>query len=234
MLNADDLEMDPIAWQMSFGAVIIFTFMKDAQMLLKTVAWLQVWLLFVVPLTLGHLYGASRYFFWILQVNSRDLGVNSQDLGVSSRDLGVHSQDLGVNSQDLGVNSQDLGVNSRDLGVHSQDLGVNTRDLGIKSRDLGVNFFWILQDDWPCFTGQGNYSSGGSRDETEFGMCYKGRLLVSFTSGVLFLTTSSFILWRNNVFYCGLLKERGELEDDVDIDELLRVSNLRVTQVVVM
>mmetsp|Transcript_39355 Transcript_39355/g.66086 ORF Transcript_39355/g.66086 Transcript_39355/m.66086 type:complete len:515 (-) Transcript_39355:192-1736(-) len=144
MLNANDLEMDPIAWQMSFGAVIIFTFMKDAQMLLKTVAWLQVWLLFVVPLTLGHLYGASRYFFW------------------------------------------------------------------------------ILQDDWPCFTGQGNYSSGGSRDETEFGMCYMGRLLVSFTSGALFLTTSSFILWRNNVFYCGLLKERGELEDDVDIDELLR------------
>jgi len=140
LLHENDLETDPIAWQMSFGAVIIFLFLKDAQIYMQQIQWLQPWLLFTVPLLLGHIYGASRYFFW------------------------------------------------------------------------------ILQDDWPCFSGQGNYSEGG---DTTFAMCYNGRLLCGFTSGALYLTASCFILWRWVVFQKNCMRQRGEVADELNIEQLL-------------
>lgn len=65
VLHAEDTDMDPVAWQLSFGVAVILTLFKDAQMLMGLTQWLSPWLMFAVPTVVGHCYGAFLYFFMV-------------------------------------------------------------------------------------------------------------------------------------------------------------------------
>ena len=47
-MEKDDLEMDPIAWQIGFGMVSLMIFFKDLQIVLNLPTWLGPWLAVVV------------------------------------------------------------------------------------------------------------------------------------------------------------------------------------------
>jgi len=59
------IAMDPLAWNMSFGATAIFVGFKDVQTALNILTWFNIWLGFTVFLTLGLFYGAIRYWMYI-------------------------------------------------------------------------------------------------------------------------------------------------------------------------
>mmetsp|Transcript_11365 Transcript_11365/g.13468 ORF Transcript_11365/g.13468 Transcript_11365/m.13468 type:complete len:488 (-) Transcript_11365:720-2183(-) len=65
--HADDISMDPLAWQISFGLLVLLTILKNFQIFRAMVDWFAIWMLFVVPLLVGSFYGAVRYFLWIYE-----------------------------------------------------------------------------------------------------------------------------------------------------------------------
>lgn len=59
------IAMDPLAWNMSFGATAIFVGFKNVQTLLNIFTWFKIWLAFTIFLTLGLFYGAVMYWRYI-------------------------------------------------------------------------------------------------------------------------------------------------------------------------
>jgi len=64
-LYAEDLKMDPLAWRLSFGLVIVVTLFKNLQVFAGLIGWLSIWLSVTLPVVVGHSYGAAVYFFKI-------------------------------------------------------------------------------------------------------------------------------------------------------------------------
>eukprot|EP00854_Cymbomonas_tetramitiformis_P023382 gene23382-28301_t len=64
---ADDLIMDPLAWQIAFGAGAIFLVLKNFMIFQNMHGWFLIWMLFVFCLLVGWFYGSVRYFYWIYE-----------------------------------------------------------------------------------------------------------------------------------------------------------------------
>ena len=62
---ADDDVMDPLAWQLAWGAAAILTLMKIAMVYMNAITFFPLFALFELMLSLGHMYGAVRYFLWL-------------------------------------------------------------------------------------------------------------------------------------------------------------------------
>ena len=62
---ADDDVMDPLAWQLAWGSAAILTMMKVAIVFRNAISFFPLFAMFELMLSLGHLYGAIRYFFWL-------------------------------------------------------------------------------------------------------------------------------------------------------------------------
>jgi len=65
LLHADDRKMDPLGWRLAFGGVMVFIVFQIIIIKLDAMKWFSLWMTFTAFLTLGHFYGACRYFFWI-------------------------------------------------------------------------------------------------------------------------------------------------------------------------
>ena len=64
-LHEDDRVMDPIAWRLGFGAIVVFNIFKNLQIAMTLTEWFAIWLGCMVILCLGHFYGAVRMFLWL-------------------------------------------------------------------------------------------------------------------------------------------------------------------------
>jgi len=67
VLNADDRQMDPLAWQLTFGVSGMMIFFKVVQVLLRVTKYVVVWASFAVFLNMGLFYGAARR--WMIIYN---------------------------------------------------------------------------------------------------------------------------------------------------------------------
>ena len=58
-------ELDPIAFRLAFGVIVVLIGMKQAQLVTGNVNYLTVWQILTALMVFGHFYGSVRNFLWL-------------------------------------------------------------------------------------------------------------------------------------------------------------------------
>ena len=65
VLHEDDTVIDPLAWRLGFGAIVVFLAFKLMQVYMGLLQWFHIWVGLMLALDVGHVYGAVRSFLWL-------------------------------------------------------------------------------------------------------------------------------------------------------------------------
>ena len=64
-MHEDNTELDPIAFRLAFGVIVVLIGMKNAQIFSGNANYLTVWQILVCLMVVGHFYGSVRNFLWL-------------------------------------------------------------------------------------------------------------------------------------------------------------------------
>ena len=64
-MHEDNTELDPIAFRLAFGVIVVLIGMKNAQIFTGNVNYLAVWQILTCLMVIGHFYGSMRNFLWL-------------------------------------------------------------------------------------------------------------------------------------------------------------------------
>ena len=64
-MHEDNTELDPIAFRLAFGVIVVLILMKNAQIFTGNVNYLAVWQILTCLMVIGHFYGSVRNFLWL-------------------------------------------------------------------------------------------------------------------------------------------------------------------------
>ena len=64
-MHEDNTELDPIAFRLAFGVIVVLIGMKNAQIFTGNVNYLAVWQILTCLMVIGHFYGSVRNFLWL-------------------------------------------------------------------------------------------------------------------------------------------------------------------------
>ena len=65
VMHEDNTELDPIAFRLAFGILVVLILFKNIQILAGNVNYFFVWMILAGLMIVGHFYGSVRNFLWL-------------------------------------------------------------------------------------------------------------------------------------------------------------------------